>query len=229
MKANAPILSEEVVAASSVINGNLASLLADFKQRKINTENRLMGLLAVVREKKKYVSYMMQMEEKCGRQKTMVFVDPSDVSFDAVFLGAGAYDEKRETLNSSHKHLSDLEEDHHPQYLLKSGGEIFGDIIMAPDATIAGVNIPQHSHSGSDGTARMRASYIDYSQDRSSLKEIDPEKILIEVDSFFPKITLVGEPKVDATVSVKFDGEELEQNRYEIRITYTEIGKEETI
>lgn len=228
MKKNAPILSGEVVTASSTINGNLASLLADFKQRKINTENRLMGLLAMIREKRKYVSYTMQMEEKCGRQNTAVFVDPDNTYFDAVFVEAVVDQEKRETLNSSHKYFSDLGEDHHPQYLLRSGGEISGDLTMAPNVMIAGVNIPTHSHSGSDGSARIKASSIDYSQDRNSVAEIDPEKIFIEIDSFSEKITLAGDPLVDTTVSVKLD-QDIEDDKYEIRITYTELEKEETI
>jgi len=230
MKKNAPILSGEVVAASSTINGNLASLLADFKQRKINAEKRLMGLLAMIREKRKYVSYTMQMEEKCGKQSTRVFVDVPDSSFDVVFIESIIDVEKRETLNSSHKYFSDLGEDHHPQYLLRSGGDISGNITMAPDATIGGVNIPTHSHSGSDGSNRIKASSIDYSQDRQSVSEIDPEKIFIEVDSFSQRITLAGDPLVDTTVSVKLDqGIDVDDDRYEIRITYTELEKEETL
>jgi len=230
MKKKSPILAGEVVSASSAINGNLASLLADFKQRKINTEKRLMGLLGTIRDKRKYVSYTLQMEQKCGYQNKHVFVDVTDSSSDGVFSSSMIDTEKRNSLSSSHGYFADLQEDHHPQYLLKSGGEIIGDLTMAPDTTIAGVNIPTHSHDGLDGSVKIKASSIDYSDDRRAVTEIDPEKILIDVDSFSQKITLAGDPLIDMTVNVKLDeNTNLDDDRYEIRITYTELEKQETL
>jgi len=59
---------------------------------------------------------------------------------------------------------------------------------------------------------------------------LSSEKILIDVDSFSQKITLAGDPLIDMTVSVKLDENlNLDDDRYEIRITYTELEKQETL
>jgi len=227
MKNSAPILAKEVVSAASNVNGNLASLLADFKQRKMNAENRIVALLLLIREKRKYVSYVKQMEEKCGVKDDDVFVDVEDPYFDGVFDNVVQDTEKRETLNSSHKYFNDLNEDHHPQYMLKTGGVFLGDIQLGEGVKVAGLDLANHSHSGTDGSSSIRASSIDYFQDRenSSAFFLDgtENEATLSVDSYSPKIQIAGQPLVDASVTVSLQGDNLEQGRYSVNVTYVEI------
>ncbi|PJF37946.1 MAG: hypothetical protein CUN55_19500, partial [Phototrophicales bacterium] len=62
---------------------------------------------------------------------------------------------------SSHDDLADAEKDDaHPQYLLKKGDTLTGDIALADGVKIGGVDIATHAHTGTDGTAQIDGSSI---------------------------------------------------------------------
>ena len=63
-------------------------------------------------------------------------------------------------LSSPHSALHGLEQDDHPQYLLRAGGEITGPIALGPEGKIDGITPSKHRHTGSDGSPQIHGSDI---------------------------------------------------------------------
>jgi hypothetical protein len=121
--------------------------------------------------------------------------------------------------------LDDLGEDNHPQYLLKTGGNISGDVSVDPNVTIDGVDLSTHSHTGYDGSTKIRSIDIDYSSVRDDFKInnfINARDILdIKIESFTPDILIGGVPVADAVVSINIPDDL--KDKYEFEIRYIEI------
>ena len=231
MRTKSPNLAKEVVIAASSINGNLASLLADLRDKRINTDKKISGMLAMIREKRRYISYTRQLKFVSGTKYERYFIDVPYDEYAVYFEQASVNNEKHETLNSSHKYFTDLLEDNHPQYLLRSGGVITGDISIAEGSTIGGLDLANHSHSAADGSSPIRASSVDYLQDRIDKQYLenftDPDNpISVSIDSYNPQILTGGVPDVDAIISVSLDLEsitEIDNERFNVVVQYVEL------
>lgn len=231
MRTKSPNLAKEVVIAASSINGNLASLLADLRDKRINTDKKISGMLAMIREKRRYISYTRQLKFVSGTKYERYFIDVPYDEYAVYFEQASVNNEKHETLNSSHKYFTDLLEDNHPQYLLRSGGVITGDISIAEGSTIGGLDLANHSHSATDGSSPIRASSVDYLQDRIDKQYLenftDPDNpISVSIDSYNPQILTGGVPVVDAIISISLDLEsitEIDNERFNVVVQYVEL------
>jgi hypothetical protein len=226
MKTKAPDLAQEVVMAASAINGNLASLMADLKQKRINTDKRINTIIELLREKRRYISYSRQFQLKNNILNKQIFISVEDDEYAGYFENLYSTFEKNETLNSSHGYFNDLLEDHHPQYLLRSGGTITGNVNITGNARIAGIDLANHTHSYEDGSAPIRASNIDYVTDRSEsqIMGIDNSDALsVEVEAYSPDILVGGRPVVDVLVSAAINALNEDPARYSIQISYVEI------
>lgn len=229
MRAKAPDLAAEVVDAASSINGNIASLLADMNQKKINADKRINSLRDVMREQRRFISYIRQLQLKSGIYDKHVFLTVPEDEYAVYFDQAIVTNVKSDSFNSSHGFFNDLLEDHHPQYLLRSGGTITGDVEIAGVARIAGIDLANHSHNGSDGSSFVRASNVDYTQDRAeasdSLNVLSDDFFTISIDSFAPDILTGGRPVVDVVLSSNVDVDQEDPRRYSIQVSYVEIGE----
>jgi hypothetical protein len=228
MKNKVPELAQEVVIAASSINGNLASLFADLKQKRINLEKRIIGFLETVRLKRKYISFSNQFQNISGIRSASVFVDVESDQYSTKFEEAISFHEKNETLNSSHQYFNDLLENDHPQYLLRSGGIITGDIELKEGVKISGIDFANHSHSPADGSSIIKSSNIDYQSDRENDSAIlqfskSDEPISISVDSYVQDILVGGVPVVDVLVSTSVNSDVEEKGRYDIIVSYIEL------
>lgn len=226
MKSKAPDLASEVVMAASSINGNLASLIADLTQKRINSDKRISMLIELIREKRRYISYSRQFHLRNNINNKEIFINIEEDEYAGYFEAMYSNYEKNETLNSSHGYFNDLLEDHHPQYLLRSGGVITGDVTIAGNARIAGIDLANHTHSYEDGSAPIRASNIDYATDRSEVGLFsvgDSEPITVQIESYYPDILIGGRPVVDVLVSASINIETEDPSRYGIQISYIEI------
>ena len=228
MKNKVPELAQEVVIAASSINGNLASLFADLKQKRINLEKRIIGFLETVRLKRKYISFSNQFQNISGIRSASVFVDVESDQYSTHFEEAISFHEKNETLNSSHQYFNDLLENDHPQYLLRSGGIITGDIELKEGVKISGIDFANHSHSPADGSSIIKSSNIDYQSDRENDSAIlqfskSDEPISISVDSYVQDILVGGIPVVDVLVSTSVNSDVEEKGRYDIIVSYIEL------
>jgi len=218
----APMLSEEVITAVNAFKGNFGSVLTDMVQRRNNIQAKFDKLLSFNIQRKKYISYIDSLAVKASSRPKIVLSNVDDVTsnlFDSIFIDKS----KRESLKSSHDNLDDLEKDSHPQYLLRSGGNLFGDISVAEGVTIDGVDLDQHAHTGSDGTVRIKSTDIDYESVRAETVLLESENgntLQVSIDSYLESIRQGGLPTVDAVVLISIPDEV--SDKYEFEIMYVE-------
>lgn len=84
--------------------------------------------------------------------KEKIVTSETNTNYAALLSNLSVDESQSNSLKSAHGILDDLTEDSHPQYLMKSGGIITGDIKVENNSKIDGVQISEHSHSGSDGS-----------------------------------------------------------------------------
>ena len=157
-----------------------------------------------------------------GVQKPNVLLPVSDDWASSLFRQVAISPTRKDDLKSSHSLLQDLEEDHHPQYLLKDGGRIIGDILVAEGVTIDGVDLNTHAHTGTDGSTKISSLDIDYEKARNSdrIKDAVTAPILIAIAQFNVDI-VNGVPRCDAVVNIEIDDNIIDNHEYEI--IYTEV------
>jgi hypothetical protein len=224
MKTELPRLAEEAAIALLAAEGNFKSVLTDLLQRRNNTSAKIDSLLQSIIERRKYTSFISQLSNKAINRERIVTPDTN--SNYAVLLNTLFVDESAiNSLKSSHSLLDDLGEDSHPQYLMKSGGSITGNILIENKSKIDGVQIGTHSHNGADGSAKIKSIDIDYESVRSkiSLEQINAsaEEIVIRLDSITPDILIGGVPVADINLSIEIPDEF--KDKYDFEIIYTEI------
>lgn len=222
MKSTLPSLSEEVVTAITAFRGNFGSILTDMIQRRNNTQQKFDNLLSLNIQRKKYINFIDQLTIKASPRPKVTLTITED-KYSHVFDNIMFDPSERLALSSGHGNLDDLQTDHHPQYLLRSGGTIFGDIIVEDGVTIDGVDISEHSHTGADGSVRIKSTDIDYQSVRDEttlLQTSEGNLISVSVGAFESDIRTGGVPVVNAVVKINVpDGEE---DKYEYEIIYLE-------
>ena len=223
LKSEAPVLAEEIITAVNAFKGNFGSILSDMVQRRSNLRSKFDRLVSLNLQRKKYISYIDQLSAKAStRPRILIEVKEDNTSsiFDRIII-----DENRnQTLKSSHGLLDDLSEDSHPQYLMRSGGAIFGNIEVADKVTIDGVDLSAHAHTGEDGSMRIRSTDIDYSSPREETDlfgQTIAGEMQVTVSSFVPDIRTGGMPVVDVVLDIEIPDEI--DGRYEYEIVYIEI------
>ena len=223
LKTEAPVLAEEIITAVNAFKGNFGSILSDMIQRRSNLRSKFDRLVSLNLQRKKYISYIDQLSTKAStRPRILIEVKEDNTSsiFDRIII-----DENRnQTLKSSHGLLDDLGEDSHPQYLMRSGGAIFGNIEVADKVTIDGVDLSAHAHTGQDGSMRIRSTDIDYSSPREETDLFGSTvvgEMQVTVSSFVPDIRTGGMPVVDVVLDIEIPDEI--DGRYEYEIVYIEI------
>lgn len=225
ISADCPTLTGEIVMANNAITGNLGSVTTDYIERRIQFSSRMDGILQSISLKRRYVNYIVQLESiaiqrvKTISQTTDEFLETYKEIFDSIPLDS----EKRNSLRSSHSQLDDLDGDAHPQYLRRDGGVITGNISLAEGATIGGMPLATHSHSGIDGSSPISAKSIDYTTGReeyySSLGENGYSNIVLTA---LNQSNLIGGGLYfDATFEIEIDDDKI--NSYEFEILYNEI------
>jgi|694.fasta_scaffold00338_46 hypothetical protein len=216
-----PFLAEELLIASVLMKGNFTSVVADIIDRHNIVIGKTDALLRLIHEKRKYANFIAQMSFK-GVQKPNVLLPVSDDWASSLFRQVVISPTRKDDLKSSHSLLQDLDEDHHPQYLLKDGGRIIGDILVAEGVTIDGVDLNQHKHTGTDGSTKISSLDIDYETARNSdrIKDAVTAPISIAIAQFNVDI-VNGVPRCDAVVNIEIDDNILDNHEYEI--IYTEV------
>lgn len=221
LKKDLPFLSEELLIASLVLKGNFTSIMADI----IDRHHILMGkadtVMRLIHEKRKYANYISQLAVR-GIQKPSVLMNIDDDVYSQIFNGAAISQTRKDTPKSAHSLLSGLDDDDHPQYLLRDGGKIVGNIYVAEGITIDGVDLSAHAHTGSDGSAKIKSTDIDYDSVRSTAEAQDIVQTPISVNVAQFNVDIVnGVPRCDAVVNIEVSDDNLE--KYEYEIIYTEV------
>jgi len=224
MKTDLPRLSEEAAIALLAAEGNFKSVLTDLLERRNNTSTKIDSLYQSILERRKYTSFISQLSAKAISRRKIITNSTNDKY--AALLSSLYVDESHiNSLKSSHNLLDDLGQDSHPQYLMKSGGSITGDIFVENDARVDGVQISKHVHNGVDGSPRIRSIDIDYESVRMdiNLEQINSaaKEVIISVDSFTPDILTGGVPVADVNISIEIPDEF--KDKYDFEILYVEL------
>lgn len=224
MKKELPSLSEEAAIALLAAEGNFKSILTDLLERRNNTSIKIDSLYQYIVQRRKYTSFISQLSIKAVNRAKITTVETS--SKYASLLASLSIDESQiNSLKSSHGMLDNLTEDSHPQYLMKSGGTIVGDLKVDNNARIDGVQIAQHIHSGADGSGKIRSIDIDYESVRNeiNLQQINSKdsQISIRIQSITPDILTGGVPVADVAIIIDIPDEF--ENKYDFEILYIEL------
>lgn len=190
MKIDLPTMSEEAVIALLVAEGNFKSLISDLVERRNITTAKIENLYQNIIQRRKYTGYISQLSVKATKKERIV-TQETNTHYASLLQSITRIDTVN-TLKSSHSLLDDLNEDSHPQYLMKSGGTISGDVKVESNAKIDGINLASHSHTGADGSTKIKSIDIDYESIRRNIKLNQStslqNEITISVDSFSPDI-----------------------------------------
>jgi hypothetical protein len=225
MASTLPKLAEETITALLTIDGNFKSVLTDLLERRNLLIKKIDSLYQSVLSRRKYILYISQLASK-ALSKNKIVSDEFDPKYSDI-LKQIIIDRESQVVafGSSHSAFSDLLEDSHPQYLMKSGGKITGNIEVEDGVSIDGVQISKHSHDGSDGTPRIKSIDIDYDSIRDMNKS---DKMLninddlnVQIESYNIDILDGGTPVVDAVVAIEIP--DYLYGRYDFEILYLEM------
>jgi hypothetical protein len=220
-----PTLAGELVIAQNAISGNLGSVITDYVERRIQFASRMDGILQLIKMKRRYVNYVLEMEPMAIKRTNVLSqtVDENLDKYNEIFSSIPVDSENRNNLRSFHSQLDGLDEDAHPQYLRRDGGLITGAIQMAPGATIGGVSISDHTHSGIDGSSPISSSSIDYLSGRESYYSYEGNLPYsnLKLTRLEQNILIGGNVNYDATFEIEIQDDKL--NSYEFEILYNEI------
>lgn len=216
-----PFLTDELLIATNVISANFGMILTDLVQRNQIFSTNLDNLLRILQTKRKYSNYIFQLSFK-GQAKPIILVKVQKDEYSSVFDNSYANFKIESDLISNHASLDNLEENHHPQYLLRDGGVISGNIFVQSNSRIDGVHISSHVHNGVDGSERIRSTDIDYSSARNNNNIKIEKPTNIEVVQYLPDLTDGGVPIVDGIIDIEVN-DDLINDSNEVIIEIIEI------
>jgi hypothetical protein len=211
MSRELPVMTQELLSATNIINANFGMILADMIQRNYVINFNVEKLFSLVTSKRKYSNYIYQLSSK-GQPKPVIIKTVKDDKYARIFDSTYETYRTESDLVSSHASLDDLTEDHHPQYLLKDGGIISGDISVENNAKIDGVKLSTHSHTGSDGSERIKSIDIDYVSVRQSEELVPPQPLSVNIVSYVTDILDGGVPLADAIIDIEIDDNAYDEN-----------------
>jgi hypothetical protein len=226
-----PQLSRELIEATNILKLNFYSTYTDLFERLENVKQELDACFEMIHEKRKYSNYISQLSGKTFKKQN-VLSEQKDEDYNILFRSLYVDEHRNDTYQSSHSLLDGLENDDHPQYLLRDGGSILGDIDIENDAKIGGIHLPTHAHTGTDGSARIRSTDIDYNTARTtreSLQVFAPKPLSLSVEDFQTKIVDGGQPVTDAILSIIINTDEeimpdeIGVNDFELEFFYAEV------
>lgn len=216
-----PTLAQEIDFAYNVINANFVSVQTDYVERHEAFSVKLDALFNLIIEKKKYSSYISQLANMATNKKKILKNVEQDV-YSSLFKKVYIDNSPVMNLTSEHSLLDGLDKNDHPQYLLRSGGHIEGSVTVEDGATIDGVDLNTHAHTGYDGTSRIKAFDIDYDSVRvENREEYVKSPVSLSVEKFIETIADGGIPRFDAVILIDVEDDTLENHEYEL--LYSEI------
>jgi|694.fasta_scaffold56208_3 hypothetical protein len=217
-----PNLAGELVVATNVLKGNFISVHADLLERTEMMTQRVDGLFQLIHEKKKYANFISQLGNKAVKKKQILVPVDYDL-FSSFFRQAVVDSSIGSSLKSEHAFLDGLDDDSHPQYLLKDGGTITGSITVADGGTVDGIVPRKHKHDGTDGSTRISGLDIDFSfRDKSKISDLAIKPLSVKLEGFVSDVLTGGVPVFDAILAIEVD--DLAVQGYEYEVLYTEIG-----
>lgn len=216
-----PFLTDELLIATNVINANFGMILTDMVQRNQIINSNFDNLFKILQTKRKYANYIFQLSFK-GQTKPVILTKVPKDDYSSIFDSSYANYKTESDLISNHASLDNLGENHHPQYLLRDGGIISGNIQVESNARIDGVHLSSHAHTGADGSEKIKSTDIDYSSVRTDETTKISKPTGIEVVQYATDIIDGGVPVVDGIIDVEINDDLLNESN-EVIIEVIEI------
>lgn len=215
----AGFLQGQSVSAKASFGGHFSSVLADQMRRNNLFEKKVTDLSVRLVLREQYRSSIKSLESK-GRKIKTSFIDATLNDEEGQFFSEIV--DKETTDNkflSAHNYIPDRENDEaHPQYILKAGDTVSGDINLDTGVLVGGMEPGEHKHLGQDidGTHQLDAaeSILPETLVASLVKEelIDQPTSLRLVEE---KIcTNNGRP----VINIKLGWEGADEEEYEVQI-----------
>jgi len=221
LRQKSPTIAGEIAFASNVVQGNFVSVEADYVERHSALTSKMEALFNLIIDKKKYAAYITQLASMASSKRKVLKEVDKDV-YSSLFKGVFVDSNPVVDFSSSHSILDGLENDDHPQYLLKAGGNVTGNITFNQGVTVDGVDIDLHAHTGADGSQRIKSFDIDYDTARVIYpEEYTKDPVSLTIERFIETIEDGGVPRFDAVVLIEVLDETLSNHQYEL--LYSEI------
>lgn len=156
-------LSADLQSSTSALNANLSVLQADQLRRLKMFDTKLEEIEALIVMRNQYRGYIKELAPvgkpiPAGQSGTMTPVLSHNTVLDSL---QESQSQDRSSFKSSHAALADtMSDDAHPQYLLRSGGHMTGDITMDFGLKIDGMSPATHAHTGGDGTFQLSGASL---------------------------------------------------------------------
>ena len=218
------LLGSEAAKVNESLSINMETALLDLFHRSEIFDSKISTIENGIGRRESLKEVFKQMSEKSGVKVTAFISEipdlPSDNSLVQELKTQNTVQESVSGLFSSHNSLTGRDSaDAHPQYLLKSGGEILGDISVKDGIKIDGVDFSEHSHTGADGSSKISGSSILDGTLSSSVVDVSetvPKPINLKVIGFGE-----GDSSGELTsISAKINWDSLDDGQvYEIQIT----------
>jgi hypothetical protein len=218
------LLGAEAAKVNESLYINMETALLDLFHRSEIFDLKISTIEDRIGRRESLKEIFKQMSQKSGVTATVFISEipdlPSDRSLVKELETQNTVQQSISGLFSSHNSLTGREAaDAHPQYLLKSGGEVTGDISVDSGIKIDGVDFSAHAHTGLDGSTKISGT---------SILEGTLETSVVDVSESVPKpvdLKLIGFQEGgqsgDVTLlSAQFNWGSLDENQiYEVQIT----------
>lgn len=221
------VIGKEVYTAAGSMNESLSNLLTDYARRNNNFNSKVNEMITLINARDVYRNYITELSSQGTSitsesiTKTAPLSDSPDIisSLNALIDQGQSSVENR--FISYHDSLDGRENiTAHPQYLLRSGGYIEGDILVKDLVKIDGVDLSAHRHSGMDGSKKIDATSIEYNTLVPSLvnKNSKPSKPTnLSLQSLNPRTLPSGQVIIDAIVT--WESEDGNDVNYEVSVS----------
>ena len=220
------VIGKEVYLAAGSMNYSLSSLLADYARRNTNFNAKVNEMVSLITARDVYRDYIRQLAPKgvsIDGESVRTTTPASDSAATITSLQTAIQNEEEATESrfiSSHDSLDDRgNPGAHPQYLLRSGGLVEGDISVKDGVKIDNIDLNKHRHTGSDGSERINASSIEYGSitvDLLNTTERPAKPVNLSLQSLTSRTLVSGQILVDAVVV--WESEDGDTVDYEINI-----------
>lgn len=165
---DSPVLSREVANTVASLDSTFAVHLADLFKRGMNFQKHCLDILGSLAMRDTYVIYINQLMSK-GKLIANTFSNVPILEYELSYFGSidllsdfRQLADFNDNFTKSHFELSDLDSDEaHPQYLLRSGGILTGDVTLEDGVKFGGIVPKTHKHNGSDGSAKISGADIE--------------------------------------------------------------------
>lgn len=225
------ILGKEMYTAAGALDTNFTSQLTDMLRRNRIFDTHMSEVIGLVDMRDSYRGYIHQLAgtgQDISRGAQGTTVDEKDTLdefalFKSLLDNAGTSSSAQvNVFQSVHDTLDGREADTaHPQYMLKAGDSISGDISVHDFKTVDGVDINLHAHSGADGSALISGENIlpgtiSFPSINTGVKPPRPERLRVQSEAI--RSVPPGLNILDVTLAWDVDNTAAGNLTYEINI-----------